>query len=339
MPKKYPNMNDAPDEPELKKRRSLNPFENMFRRDGKGVDKNETDIMDKPGLANFFKLLRRKLNHIFSCNLLMIFGNFPVFFALIAFAYTTEELLSPGSQLYSVLQGSAFFDRSPIIMALMGIYGKQNAVANFTTLTYVLLGLSLLVLLTFGPVNVGTTYILRNTMRGEPVFVMSDFKYAIKKNLKQGMIFGAIDAAMIIMLVYDVLSYRMNAAASGVFMALYAASYCMIIIYFFIRMYAYLMIVTFDMKLTKIIKNSIYFAILGIKRNIMALLGTIALVALDFLLIRVFLPVGMVLPFIILFGLVQFMCVYAAFPKIKEIMIDPYYKEVEAEKGAQSQEQ
>lgn len=337
MPKKYPNMNDAANEPELKKRRTLNPFENMFRRDGKGVEKDEIQVMDKPGLVNFFKLLRRKLNHIFSCNLLLIFGNFPVFFALLAFAYTTEELLSPGSQIYSVLQGSAYFDRSPLIMTLMGIFGKQNSVAGFTTLTYVLLGLSLLVLLTFGPVNIGTTYILRNTMRGEPVFVMSDFKYAVKKNLRQGMIFGAIDAAVIILLVYDILSYRMNAASSGVFMALYAASYCMAIIYFFIRMYAYLMIVTFDMKLIKIIKNSIYFAVLGIKRNIMALLGTVALVALDLLLIRVFLPIGMILPFIIAFGLIQFMCVYAAFPKIKEVMIDPYYKEVEAEKSAQSE--
>lgn len=32
----------------------------------------------------------------------------------------------------------------------------------------------------------------------------------------------------------------------------------------------------------------------------------------------------------ILFGLIEFIGVYAAFPKIKEIMIDPYYTEVEA---------
>ena len=38
MSKKYPNMNDSSDEPELKRIRSLNPFENMFRRDGKGVE-------------------------------------------------------------------------------------------------------------------------------------------------------------------------------------------------------------------------------------------------------------------------------------------------------------
>ena len=90
---------------------------------------------------------------------------------------------------------------------------------------------------------------------------------------------------MIALLAFDILSYRMNAASSGMFMALYAAAYCMIIIYFFVRMYAYLMIVTFDMGLFKIIKNSIYFSVLGIKRNALALLGTAAVVALDLLLV------------------------------------------------------
>ena len=216
----------------------------------------------------------------------------------------------------------------------MGVYGRQGTVLSFSTLSWIFFGISLLTLFTFGPVHVGTTYILRNTLRGEPVFVWSDFWYAVKKNLKQGIIFGVIDAAMIAMLAFDILSYRMNAASSGMFMALYAAAYCMIIIYFFVRMYAYLMIVTFDMGLFKIIKNRIYFSVLGIKRNALALLGTAAVVALDLLLVRVFLPLGLILPFIIAFGLIEFMGVYAAFPKIKEVMIDPYYKEVSAETGS-----
>ena len=37
------------------------------------------------------------------------------------------------------------------------------------------------------------------------------------------------------------------------------------------------------------------------------------------------------MPFVLLFGDCAFMAVYAAFPKIKEIMIDPYYKDEEPE--------
>ena len=324
-------MNDSAserEEPE-KKRFTLNPFENLFKKDGRGVEKDEEiPVIEHPGIANYFKLMRRKLNHIFSVNLLTVFGNFPVFFALTAMAYTTREVLGPDSQLYPVIQGSAYFDHSPVITALMGIFGKQDSVSVMTGATKILLALTLLLLFTFGLVNTGVAYILRNMMRGDPVFVWSDFWYAIKKNKKQAIIFGIIDLLMIAMLIFDVLSYRVNAAYSSWNTILYVISYGMSILYFFIRMYAYLMIVTFDMSIFKIIKNSIFFAILGIKRNIMALLASIVIVGLDLFLIRIFLPVGLVIPFIILFGLLQYTFVYCAFPKIKEIMIDPYYREI-----------
>ncbi len=330
MAKKYENMNDYNEQPELKKKRmTLNPFENMFNKDGKGVEKDEVKVLDKPGLVNFFKLLRRKLNHVFSVNLLLIFGNFPIFFGLLAFAYTMGEALAPASQIYPLIRGVSYFNNSPIVMSLLGVFGKQGSVVIPSTASYVLFGLTLLVLVTFGLVNVGTTYILRNVIRGEQVYVMSDFWYAIKRNWKQGVLFGVIDLALIAILVYDIIYYRTNMGVSGLFMAMYVAGYCMIILYSFVRMYAYPMIVTFDMKLWKIIKNSIFFAVLGIKRNVMMLIGTVIVVALDLLLIKVFLPIGAVIPFIILFGLIQYMSVYAAFPKIKQVMIDPYYKEVE----------
>ena len=38
------------------------------------------------------------------------------------------------------------------------------------------------------------------------------------------------------------------------------------------------------------------------------------------------LPLGVAIPLFFLFGIGGFMGVYAAYPKIKEIMIDPYYK-------------
>ena len=331
MAKKYENMDDGKngiDEPK-KKRITLNPFENMFKKDGKGVERDEVKVLDKPGIVNYFKLMRRKLNHIFSVNLLTVFGNFPVFFALIAMAYTTREVLGPDSQIYPALQGAAYFDRSPVMTALLGVFGRQDSISMMTDLTYLFLGLTLLLFLTFGLVNVGCTYILRNILRGDPVFIWSDFWYSVKKNWKQGLIFGIIDIAMIGMLVFDVLSYRVNAAFSSVNMIMYVISYGMSILYFFIRMYPYLMIVTFDMGLFKIIKNSVFFAILGVKRNVMALFASVLFVIIDVLLIEIFLPVGLVIPFIILFGLLQYTSVYCAYPKIKEIMIDPYYKEID----------
>ena len=87
------------------------------------------------------------------------------------------------------------------------------------------------------------------------------------------------------------------------------------------------LLVTFDMKLTKIFKNALIFVVLGIKRNIMALLGLIIITALALLLIFLLLPVGLgvtlVLPFIYYLGVCAFIYTYAAYPIIKKYMIDP----------------
>ena len=221
MAKKYENMNDRQnEEPETqKKKRSFNPFEFLYNREGKGVDKEELSVLDKPGIKNFFKLLWRKFNQIFAVNLLQVFGNFPVLFIFIGFAYTMVDATAPTHQIYSALEAVSRFDNSPVVTTMLGVFGGQSAVSVPTMATYIIFGLAALVLLTFGPVNVGTTYILRNIVRGEPVFVWSDFWYAIKRNWKQALIFGVIDLAMIAIFVYDVMVYRYNVGTNiGMFM-------------------------------------------------------------------------------------------------------------------------
>ncbi|MBQ3791849.1 MAG: hypothetical protein II797_01970, partial [Clostridia bacterium] len=99
-------------------------------------------------------------------------------------------------------------------------------------------------------------------------------------------------------------------------------------------MYMYQMIITFDMSLPKLIKNALIFVFLGIKRNIMVVLATFLLVGLEALLMasQYTFAIAVILPLVYLFGLVGLMSVYAAYPKIKEVMIDPYYKEHPQEK-------
>ncbi len=332
MAKKYENMNDNANlEPELKKR-GFNPFEFIYNRDGKGVGKDELSVLEKPGIANFFKLFWRRFNQIFGVNLLLVFGNFPVFFFLLGMAYTTLDAMAPSRQIFSALEAVSRFDNSPIVSTFMGAFGGQDSVVVPTTLTYVFFAITALVLITFGPVNAGTAYVLRNAVRGEPVFVWSDFWYAVKRNLKQSIIFGIIDVLMIVMFAYDIATYRYNIDTNiGMFM--FVLCFGMSIYYFFVRMYIYPMMVTFDMSLMKLIKNGMLFAILGIKRNIMVILGVVAVIILHLVLFAFVLPVAVMLPVLMTFGFVWYMCIYGAYPKIKEIMIDPYYKEVANEEA------
>ncbi len=314
---------------EKKEKKKFNLF-NIMNRDGKGVEKGDViNVLEKPDIPNFFKLLGRKFNQLLSVNMFYIFGNFPVLFALFALAgYTSETVFAPGSGLFTALKGSMYFNMSPVMASLNGIFGIQSEMTVPTVLTYVFYGLALLVLLTFGLVNVGTTYILRNIVRGEPIFMWSDFWYAIKRNLKQGIIFGIMDLFISFMLVYDLLFFRSNMGSNTMLMVFYFISFGMIFIYFFMRMYTYLMMITFDLNIFKLLKNSVFFAVLGIKRNIMCLIGSAVVIGINFLLFTWLPPIGIILPFVITIALCAFISVYCAYPKIKEIMIDPYYKEV-----------
>ena len=62
----------------------------------------------------------------------------------------------------------------------------------------------------------------------------------------------------------------------------------------------------------------------------MLLLGTVIVMGFEIFLMAAYLPLGMIVPFVILPGILMAMGVYAAFPKIKEIMIDPYYEKINA---------
>ena len=94
------------------------------------------------------------------------------------------------------------------------------------------------------------------------------------------------------------------------------------------RFYLYQLLITFELKNFKILKNALIFSILGIKRNIMALLGFVLLLALHIFLIILFLPIGisipLVLPFVYILALFGFISTYAAYPIIDRYMIQPY---------------
>jgi len=70
------------------------------------------------------------------------------------------------------------------------------------------------------------------------------------------------------------------------------------------------------------------FTVLGIKRNFMFFIGTLTVVFFEYLLMIAFIPLGVIVPFVILPSLLILMGVYAVYPKIKEIMIDPYYEKI-----------
>lgn len=292
---------------------------------GKGVSKADTSPRT---FKNFFKIFWRNIGALFSVNIMCVLGNFPVLIFMFGLSGNLNHVSTTASSLlfsplYGIICNSGI---TPASAALFGVHGVQTSLTITSTASYILMGLGALVIFTFGIVNVGTTYILRNIVKGEPLFLWQDFTYAIKRNWKQGLILGIIDSLMLVLLLYDIFFFFVNARTSFT-LALLIVMLFMTLIYLFMRFYMYIIMVTFDLKLTKIIKNSFIFALLGLKRNFVAFIGIALSVILTYYLFAVFMPLGIMIPFVILFSGCSFMAAYAAYPKIKEIMIDPYYND------------
>lgn len=309
---------------EPKKKKRFNIFDWYYAREGKGVDDDGFVATDNPSFKNFFKLLWRKLGKLMTCNLIFIFFNFPIIFLIIAMSgVLTAQSISPIYQSSLTLNGVSLFESGGSLMTYNSLYNIHTNISAINTPSLIFFALGFLTMFTWGFAKVGTTYIYRNMMKGEAVFPFSDAIYVIKRNIKQSLIFGLIDFIFIAMFVYNISFLLVNYAVSGMNSFMFFFTVIMCILYFFMRPYIYTMIFTFRLSIGKIIKNAFYFILLGTKRNIAALLGTILLVVINYFILRIFLPIGVILPFILTIAIIDLIGVYASYPVIKKYMIDP----------------
>ncbi len=299
-------------------------------RDGNGISKRSP--LSESGLKRFFVTYKDNFGKLISVNMLMVLGNFPLFFIIAVLSgYTKAEALIPTSDLFQNINGLFMAgDPTPFKMSLYALEGLQNSVLLNTALSYVFYGIGALALLTFGLVNVGTAYILRNMAMGEPIFVWTDFWYAVKRNWKQALPFGIIDGIINVLLIFNI--YTTIISGSNFFGSMmFWGNIVLIILYFCMRCYIYVQMVTFKLSVFKIMKNSLIFALLGLKRNILALLGNVFFLVLEIAFIfglgGVLMPLAVAMPLAILFATLAYMKVYASYFKIKEIMIEPYKAE------------
>lgn len=307
---------------EKQPKKRFNIFD-WYYKQGKSNDKEDINVLKDPGVINFFKLFWNKLGKLISANLIFVFGNFPIVFLLLAMSgIFSQASVSPLYQSWGPLYGAITFDNTPITSALLGIYGANTTINVINTPTIVLFCLGALIIFTWGFTNLGTTYLYRNMMNGDAIFPFSDFMYVVKKNFKQAFVFGIIDALITGMFAYNIyfLFINYNAADLNAFMLFLTVA--MAILYSFARPYAYTMIFTFDLPLSKIIKNALFFTILGVKRNLVALLGMILFVAINYSLFVIFMPLGALLPFVITISLLGLLGVYASYPVIIKYMMD-----------------
>ena len=296
-------------------------------RDGKGVEKGEDTT---PNLKYFFKLWGRKFWKLISLNFFMLVQILPLMGCILLYL-GGPKVSTQYDPLYTVLLGAqTALPTSEGMTLFNSAAGLLQQTPIFNSWAHWVMGILIVFhLVTYGWQKVASTYILRSLVRGDGVFMFSDYFYAIRRNLKQGFIMGLLDSIAIFALVFDFM-YFYNSPATGMNNFMYIMIFALILIYGIMRFYTYLMMVTFNMKLGKILKNALIFTVLGIKRNVMALLGIAALVGITAALIVVFLPmqiaVVLIVPFLCLLAFCGFMYTYAAYPVLQKYMIDPVAK-------------
>lgn len=282
----------------------------------------------RPGIKRYFKLLGRRFWQLISLNLMML----PMILPILVIVYLWlgfRKTPTAGSMIFPQLYGANLIEATAGKTFLLDLFGAQVMVPVYNVTTYILMGVCVLFLfVTFGWQNVGATYVLRGMVRGEPVFLFQDYFYAIKRNLKQGLLLGMLDALILALLVLDYLFFYSRLGTFWMNVMFYAIC-ALAILYFFMRFYLYLMQVTFDLSIRKLFKNALIFTTLGIKRNLPAALWILLITGINVALIVVMMPaivVPLVLPLLYYLAFTAFTSAYAAYPVIHRYMIEPYEK-------------
>ena len=280
-----------------------------------------------PTLGFFFKLLGRKFGKLLSLNTMMAVLYLPLIIALLVYFFgpKTPTINHP---LYAPLLGTLIGGTTPTATVFAGFFSSQLGFPLMDTGRWILIGaLILFTVVTWGWQNIGATYNLRSMVRGDSCFLFSDYFYAIRRNLKQGLFFGIFDCLILATLLFDVYYFSMLADYL-LFGIMYFFSVALLVLYVVMRFYIYHMMITFELSVKKLLKNALIFALLGVKRNLMGLLGLIVLIGGSIAIIIPSLGAGFSLPLILpifyLPALCGFVTSYAAFPIIQRYMIDPY---------------
>lgn len=289
-----------------------------------------------PTVKRYFKLLGRRFWQLISLNVMMLPMIIPILLIIYLY-FGFDKTPIENTFVFSPLYGANLIEATPTNTVLLDIFGGQLMIPVYGVWTYVLIGICILFLaITFGWQNVGATYIVRSMVRGEPVFMITDYFYAIKRNLKQGFLLGLLDFVLLFLLMFDFMymsSTPDNFGNNVMFYGICAVA----ILYFFMRFYIYLMLVTFNLSIRKIFKNALIFTTLGVKRNLMGVLGVIMITAVNVALFFLFgaTPLGiaipLILPLLYYMAVCTFTTAYAAYPVIDKYMIAPYRKNDEDE--------
>ena len=147
-------------------------------------------------------------------------------------------------------------------LSVLLTYDSPEAFAADGYMMVYAMGAALCVMIT-GPAKCALKYITRNYARDEHVWLWSDFIGAIKVNWKQGLALSVLNGLFLFLFVYGLSFYNNMAAVTGSYLYLFLQVLLVVlgVMFLLMNLYAWPMMVTYELKFTQILRNSLVLAI------------------------------------------------------------------------------
>ena len=246
----------------------------------------------KKGFFRFFEIFGRKFWKLFELNFLYFLSFLPVIGAAVLY-------LVLSSQLGTILAAACL-----VLFAVI-----------------------------IGPATAAHTKILKNFVMEKPTFLAHDFFRTFRSEFKHSCIVGILDCLLVccISAAFYVYPRLIEQTGNKVFYVFFAITLSIGVIGLLMNFYIFPMLVSTNLSLKNVLKNSLALSVIALKTNIVTLLIVSAVVAVyAVVLMFVNIRYSMILLFLLPFlpaswlGLV---IVFQSYPIIQKYIINPYYEQ------------
>ncbi len=211
----------------------------------------------------------------------------------------------------------------PLVLALYAFFKVSNQTVSLMMIVFCTLVFAVVI----GPATAGITKILRNYTLEKHSFILTDFKDTFSKNFKNSMAIGLIDILVALSIGAAVNVYPQLAKTYGMgVMLMFVVSVSIGLVVLMMNFYAFLMIVATDLSFKNIVKNSLAFACIALKKNLLTLLIVAIIVALFVVLYLINMSTIFILPFAPA-AIIGFIICFNCYPVIQKYVINPYYEQ------------
>lgn len=283
-------------------------FKFNYDKPGRGVEKDEPE---QTGLAKFFVIFFRRLSKFMQLNLIFMIPVLGVLLLMVGLYFL------PYFMGMDALPGVSFGEYS------INVYNMYVVPMPFILLSVFYSGMMV---------------VSRRLANREYAFIWSEYWQGVKDNWKQFLVNGIVCYVAYMVLTFALMFYGSKASAEGGFNYVpFALILVLIVAFVFSQYYVPVMMVSVNMKMKPIYKNSFIFSIMGVLKNI--LLSVILILV--YLLYNYLVPymgltilIGIVLFVLIVPAFLSYSVVYITYPLINDCVIKPFYKKDEGKKEA-----